>query len=116
MARHLAPVGDAIKGELFEAGCLQVDESPIDYLSPGHGQTKNGYLWVYRDASAGRCTTDWQLGRGHDCLLEIIGLDEETGTTHFRGTIQCDGYSAYLALVARYGGVKLAGLPGAHQA
>jgi hypothetical protein len=109
VARHLAPAGEAIKSELFEARCLEVDETPIAYLSPGHGRTKNGYLWVYRDAVGATVYYDWQLGRGHDCLLDIIGLDEETGTTGFRGTIQCDGYSAYLALVARYGGVKLAG-------
>lgn len=112
VARHLSPIAEAIRDELFESGCLQVDETPIPYLIPGHGQTKNGYLWVYRDANAGRGGSvyyDWQLGRGHDCLLEIIGLDEESGMTNYRGTIQCDGHSAYQALVARYGGITLAG-------
>ena len=108
-AEHLLPIGEAIKAELFEASCLEVDETPIDYLCPGHGKTKQGYLWVYLDAQGGTVLYDWQLGRGHDCLLEIIGLDEESGMTRFRGTIQCDGYSAYQALVARYGGIELAG-------
>jgi transposase len=108
-AEHLLPIGEAIKAELFEASCLEVDETPIDYLSPGHGKTKQGYLWVYLDAQGKTVLYDWQLGRGHDCLLDIIGLDEESGMTRFRGTIQCDGYSAYRALVARYGGIELAG-------
>jgi len=108
-AEHLMPIGEAIKGELFEASCLEVDETPIDYLCPGHGETKQGYLWVYLDAQRGTVLYDWRLGRGHDCLLDIIGLDEESGMTRFRGTIQCDGHSAYLALVARYGGIQLAG-------
>ena len=109
VAEHLAPIGEAIKEELFEASCLEVDETPIAYLSPGHGQTKQGYLWVYLDAQGKTVLYDWQLGRGHDCLLQIIGVDEESGMTRFQGTIQCDGYSAYQALVARYGGIKLAG-------
>lgn len=109
VAEHLLPVGEAIKAELFEASCLEVDETPIDYLCPGHGKTKQGYLWVYLDAQGKTVLYDWQLGRGHDCLLDIIGLDEESAMTRFQGTIQCDGYSAYRALVARYGGIQLAG-------
>jgi len=113
VAEHLTPIGEAIKDELFHALSLQVDETPIKYLSPGHGQTINGYLWVYLDATAGddggTVYYDWQTSRAHDCLLEIIGLDEETGMTEFKGIVQCDGFSAYQALVKRYGGIKLAG-------
>jgi transposase len=109
VAEYLLPVGEAIKAELFEASCLEVDETPIDYLSPGHGKTKRGYLWVYLDAQGKTVLYDWQLGRGHDCLLDIIGLEEGSAMTRYRGTIQCDGFSAYQALVARYGGIKLAG-------
>ena len=119
VARHLAPIGEAIKGELFHARSLQVDETPIAYLSPGHGQTKNGFLWVYRDTGADRANDqepdsgtvyyDWQTGRSMDCLKEIIRVDEETQTTEFEGIIQCDGYSAYQALVKRYRGIRLAG-------
>lgn len=108
-AAHLTPVADAIKGELFAAEVLQVDETPIEYLSPGYGRTRQGYLWVYLDTMRRTVYYDWQTSRAHDCLLEIIGLDEETSTTLFKGIIQCDGYSAYQALVARYGGIRLAG-------
>lgn len=108
-ADHLAPIGKAILRELREAEILQIDESPGDYLAPGTGSTGQGYLWYYRDAEKGTVYCDWQLGRGHDCLLEILGLDEESGLSRFSGTIQCDGYSAYRALVRRYGGIRLAG-------
>ena len=27
-------------------GYLQIDETPIPYLSPGHGQTKLVYFWT----------------------------------------------------------------------
>ncbi len=109
VAGHLGVIGEAIKDELFEASCLEVDEAPMRYLCPGHGKTKQGYHWVYLDARRKIVLYDWQLGRGLDCLLEIIGLDEETGMTQFQGTIQCDGFSAYEALVKRYGGIVLAG-------
>ena len=108
-AEHLAPIGAAILRKLRKAEILQIDESPGDYLAPGAGSTGQGYLWYYRDAEKGTIYCDWQLGRGHDCLLEILGLDEESGLARFSGLIQCDGYSAYQALVRRYGGIRLAG-------
>ncbi len=109
VARHLAPVGGAVKAEMAGAEALQVDESPVEFLDPGGGKTSQGYLWVYRDVCAGTLYYDWQLGRGHDCLLDFLGYDGESGTVFFQGTLQCDGFSAYQALVRRYAGIKLAG-------
>ena len=109
VADHLNPVGKAIKAELLFADRLQVDETTMDYLVPGRGSTKLGYLWTYLDPVRKTVYFDWQLGRSHECLLEIIGVDPETGMTNFRGIIQCDGFSAYNTLVARYGGIRLAG-------
>jgi transposase len=109
IADFLRPVDLAIRNELFEAEVMEVDETPGAYLDPGQGKTGQGYLWAYLDPLAGTTYFDWQAGRGHDCLLDILGFDEETGTTNFRGIIHCDGFSAYLALVARYGGIRLAG-------
>ena len=107
VAAHLKPIGEAIKAELTRASVLQVDETPIDYLSPGHGRTRTGYLWVYLDPQRGTVWYDWQLGRGHECLGEILGIEEDSGTARFDGTIQCDGYAAYATFVSRYGGIRL---------
>lgn len=109
IAGFLEPLGLAIRNELFEAEVLEVDETPGSYLDPGHGKARRGYLWAYLDPLAGTTYYDWQAGRGHDCLLDIIGLDQESGTTNFQGIIHCDGYSAYQALVTRYAGIRLAG-------
>lgn len=108
-ARHLTPVGEEIKRGLREAAHLGVDETPVSYLSPGAGKAAQGYLWVYRDIASGAVYYDWQLGRGHDCLLDVLGVEPGTNTTLFKGTVQCDGYSAYTALVSRYEGVRLGG-------
>lgn len=102
-ARHLAPVGLAIRAELLTADYLQVDETPIDYLSPGHGKTKQGYLWVYHAPELKLTYYDWQLGRGHDCLIGVLGAGD--GATGFRGSIGCDGYSAYRTFARCNGGV-----------
>jgi transposase len=108
-AGHLNPLGMAIKAEVLQATELQVDETPIEYLKPGHGSTKLGYLWIYNDPLGGTCYYDWHTGRGHDCLLDFLGYDEETGTIGYAGTLQCDGFSAYSALAARFMAIRLAG-------
>jgi transposase len=108
-AGFLEPIGRAIKAEVLQAPELQVDETPIAYLKPGHGSTKTGYLWVYNDPQGGTCYYDWHTGRGHDCLLDFLGYDEETNTIGYTGTLQCDGYSAYSAMAARFLSIRLAG-------
>ena len=106
-AEFLAPIGTAIRQELQEAEVLQIDESPMDYLSPGLGRTALGYLWFYRDAVAGTIYCDWQLGRGHEAMLGILGLGDESASMPNLELIQCDGFSAYKALVARYPDIVL---------
>jgi len=108
-AALLMPIGQAIKRELLGNEVLQVDETPMRYLNPGHGKTSRGYLWVYLDPHSGTVYYDWQLGRGHDCLLDFLGYDEATDTILYEGVLQCDGYSAYQALAKRFTEIMLAG-------
>ena len=82
-------------------------QTPMRYLDPGRGKTGNGYLWTYLDPQSGTVCYDWQLGRGHECLLDFLGYDADSDTILFRGLLQCDGYSAYLALVKRFGTIRL---------
>lgn len=102
-ARHLAPVGDAIIAELAGASYLQVDETPIRYLSPGNGETKRGYLWVYHSPELGLTYYDWRLGRGHEALAAVLG-DGEPGRDNFHGHLGCDGFGAYTAYGKLRGG------------
>jgi hypothetical protein len=79
-----------------------VDETPIKYLEPGHGQTRQGYLWACHRPSSD-VVFHWQTSRAAACLEKIIPVD-------FTGTIQCDGYSAYPAFAGQRGGaIALAG-------
>ena len=108
-AGHLRPIGLAIRREVLASDELQIDETPLEYLNPGHGSTSRGFLWAYRAPRGKGSFMDWRLGRGHEALLNVLGYDEQSGTIAYQGTIQCDGFSAYEALVKRYAGIRLAG-------
>ena len=108
-AKLLEPIAQVLKNQIILAEILQIDETPLDYLSPGLGKTGTGYMWVYRDQELGTTYFDWQTGRGHECLLEMLGYDEASGTLAFNGDIQCDGFSAYITLCGLIENLQLAG-------
>ena len=109
VANLLAPVASAIRDELLNSEVLQIDETPIDYLSPGKGSTARGYLWVYRATATKTVYYDWQTGRSLDCLLDVLNYDPETDTIAYHGKLQCDGYQVYQALAKLFEKIKLAG-------
>lgn len=90
-----------IQSEVFTGGCVQIDETPIEYLAPGNGSTKQGYLWTC-SKPGGEAVFCWQTSRAASCLEALV---PET----FKGVIQCDGYTAYPAFASRREGIKLAG-------
>jgi transposase len=102
-ARHLAPIDQAIKAELLDSDHLEIDETPIDYLDPGHGSVREGRLWAYRAPTTGTCYFDWHAGRSTACLLEMLGYDEVTNTITYEGAIHTDGYAVYDAVAAKFG-------------
>lgn len=101
-AEWLRPIYESIRTGVMAGGYVQVDETPIDYLAPGHGKTSQGYLWT-GSRPGGDVFFHWATSRAAACLEHIIPVD-------FRGTVQCDGYSAYRAFAnGRNGAVALAG-------
>ena len=84
----------------FAQRYVQVDETPVKYLSPGQGQTSRGYFWVVYGPT-GDTVYHWYPGRGHDCLKQIV-------PRAFRGTLQCDGYGAYETFAGTREAVELA--------
>ena len=95
VADHLVHVYNAIHQQVLEGGdkpgggYVQVDETVIKYLAPGHGETKQGYLWVCAKPG-GDAVFSWHTSRAADCLQSLIPAG-------WSGIIQCDGYSAYPA-------------------
>jgi len=88
-ADWLRPIYETIRTGVLGGGYVQVDETPIEYLVPGNGQTKLGYLWTCA-RPGGDAVFTWHTSRAAVCLESII-------PSGFRGTLQTDGYSAYRA-------------------
>jgi transposase len=93
VSEWLKPIYAQMKSQMMSGPYLQVDETPIRYLDPGNGKTGQGYLWVAH-RPGGDVLYEWHTTRAASCLERLIPID-------FRGTVQCDGYSAYDRFASR---------------
>jgi transposase len=101
-ADWLRPIHEQIRTGVMAGGYVQVDETPIDYLEPGNGKTRQGYLWVGSQPK-GDVFFRWETSRATACLGNVVPVG-------FSGTLQCDGYPAYRAFAnGRNETIKLAG-------
>jgi transposase len=101
-ADWLKPIYEHIRTGVMAGGYVQVDETPINYLEPGNGKTKQGYLWTV-NRPGGDGFYQWQTSRAATCLDHLV-------PARFTGIIQSDGYSAYRAFASGRGEViELAG-------
>ena len=102
MGVRLQPLVDALKEELLAFPVLHADETPVAMLDPGAGKTQRAYLWSY------------SIG-AHDPVRAVIYdfVDSRAGKHareflgDWRGTLVCDDYAGYKALIAQ--GVTEAG-------
>lgn len=109
---YLSGIYRAMHDEMLQSDYLQADETPIDYLSPGSGETQTGYLWTisHPDLNAtnrshskvlgnidinttvrGDILFQWHEGRSAECLESLLRSDHHC----FIGTLQTDAYRAY---------------------
>lgn len=100
-ADWLLPIYEQIRTGVMAGGYAQVDETPVAYLAPGNGQTKQGYLWT-ACRPGGDVFYRWETSRAAQCLERVLPKD-------FQGVLQCDGYSAYPAFAKTRGQIELAG-------
>ena len=100
-ADWLQPIYEHIRTGVLGGGYVQVDETPIEYLVPGNGQTKQGYLWTAH-RPGGDVLYRWETSRAAACLENILPVN-------FSGTVQCDGYAAYPAFAKTRAALQLAG-------
>jgi transposase len=101
VADWLQPIYEAIRTGVMGGGYVQVDETPVRYLAPGNGKTKLGYFWT-ASRPGGDVAYHWQTSRGAACLDKVLPVD-------FRGTLQCDAYSAYARFARDKEHLQLAG-------
>lgn len=100
-AEWLRPIVNEMTHQQVSGGYLQIDETPVKYLSPGKGKTAQGYFWTVH-VPGGDSVYHWSTGRGQEHLLKLL-------PKNFTGTVQCDGYSAYAAMAKKRKEVHLAG-------
>ena len=101
-ADWLQPIYEQIRTGVMAGGYVQVDETPVNYLEPGNGRTRQGYLWTGSQPK-GDVFFRWETSRATECLDNVV-------PTNFTGTLQCDGYAAYRAFAnGRVGTIALAG-------
>jgi transposase len=101
VANWLKPIYNYLKQDLLSGDYLQIDETPIRYLNREFkGKSKKGYLWVFSQPK-GTVLFEWNNSRGHRVPLEYLG--------DYSGIIQCDGFSAYVALADKKPALVLAG-------
>jgi transposase len=96
----LKPIYQCIRTGVMAGGYVQVDETPVGYLEPGHGKTKTGYFWT-TSRPGGDAVYQWEISRSASCLDKVLPVD-------FRGTVQCDGYAAYASFARNKEHIQLA--------
>ena len=99
-----------IQYEHWRALYRQIDETPIDYLQPGSGKARTGYLWV-SNIPGGSVLYHWRDGRDGGAITELFGdsMPGDHCPDPLVRIIQCDGYSAYSAWAKNKSWVKLMG-------
>jgi transposase len=98
----LQPLVEALKAIMLNHHVLHADETPVAMLEPGTGKTKRAYLWAYSIGAH-----DPTRAVVYDFAESRAGRHAQTFLGDWRGTLVCDDYSGYKALIAQ--GVKEAG-------
>jgi transposase len=95
MGVTLQPLVDALKAEMLTYPVLHADETPVAMLDPGAGKTHRAYLWSY------------SIGAFEPVKAVIYNFADSRAGKHareflgdWRGTLVCDDYSGYKALIA----------------
>ena len=83
-----------IQYEHWRCTYRQLDETPINYLEPGSGKARTGYLWV-SNIPGGSVLYHWRKGRDQGGITDLFDSDPSAAAPPT--VIQSDGYSAYPA-------------------
>ena len=100
-AQLLEPLYKLQLERLRACSYLQADETPVNYLEPGHGKVKKGYFWVLYNPTQG-VLYRWRPGRSRDHLESL--LFDDKNNQRFEGELQCDAYAVYKSLATVHKG------------
>lgn len=86
----IEPLYQNLKQQVLSGNYLMADETPIAVLTDDKpGSTHKGYYWVYYNPVQKLVFFDYQKGRGREGPTELL--------KDYKGALQADGYSGYLA-------------------
>ena len=71
-ADWMQPIYEQIRTGVMAGGYAQVDETPVNYLEPGNGKTKQGYFWT-AGCPKGDVFFRWESSRGTACSVLTNG-------------------------------------------
>ncbi len=93
-SRTLAPLVEALRQHLLEAGHLHSDDTPVPVLAPGQGKTNTGRLWTYvRDGRPAGDTAPAAVYFAYSPNRK--GEHPERHLAGFAGTLQADAYAGF---------------------
>jgi transposase len=102
--RTMAPLSEALRRYVLEAGKLHGDDTPVPVLAPGNGKTRTGRLWTYvrddRPAGDNSAAAVWFA-----YSPDRQGEHPRRHLQEFRGTLQADGYAGFNKLYES-GGIR----------
>jgi transposase len=94
----LTPLFEALCRFVFAAPVLHADETPVAMLDPGAGKTKKAYVWAYaRGAFDAVPAVVYDFAPGRSGRYPIEFLD------NWSGTLICDDYAGYDAVLKLHG-------------
>jgi transposase len=98
-AALIQPLVEALQRYVLAPGKIHTDDTPIPVLSPGHGQTKTGRLWVYvRDDR--RSGSDAAPAAWFAYSPNRQGQHPQSHLAHFSGVLQADAFPGYNEIYA----------------
>lgn len=86
VAELLSPVHQAIKVDVLMSPKIHTDDTTVQMLDPGNGETKTTRLWIYVDAKGQACF-DFTLSRNRDGPAKFL--------SGYSGYLQADAYGGY---------------------
>lgn len=87
----LQPLVDALRAELLREDILHADETPLQVLDPGKGQTKRNYLFAYRSTGAAPIVVfEYCQSRSGSHARRFLG--------EWQGALMVDDFSGYKKL------------------
>jgi len=96
-ASLLAPLTEALRGEVTASDVLHGDDTPVPVLAPGTGRTKTGRLWAY--------VRDERPFAGNRPPASVFFYSPNRKGEHprehlkcFKGTLHADGYAGFNAM------------------